>query len=226
MNTVGIFLKSFKNDPLKFIRVKSYEQFLIFFEGYLTREIEENPSTQLFIENFKQYVCRYFRLNGVVGNPLLLVKYYSVSDEQAFALFFDLFENFSNETICYYDDLYAGNIAISPLKTASKNFASIETPPVLACLLRIKNQPKFVGQLPSLHRLLEIVSSFVSQHSDDTASSMFLLSLTQYVFDFYKIKYAIRPSLTVIDLFTESDEAAFYKFYELLDSFLQNNCKS
>lgn len=42
MNTVGIFLKSFKNGPLKFIRVKSYEQFLIFFEGYLTREIEED----------------------------------------------------------------------------------------------------------------------------------------------------------------------------------------
>ena len=58
-----------------------------------------------------------------------------------------------------------------------------------------------------------------TQSSD---SAFFMLDLTKYICDYYQIKQRVyRHGLTIINLFTPSDEAAFYKFYELLDEFMK-----
>ena len=91
-------------------------------------------------------------------------------------------------------------------------------------LYKIKDKPQiFVGSPPSYKVLLEIFPGYtLCLYEELQDSSTFINEFSKYICDYYQIKqHVYRNELTIINLFTESDTAAFYKFYELLDEFLK-----
>lgn len=208
------FMNKFKESPLKIIRTYSYDVFLDFLDGYLYRETENSESIQL-IKKFKNYICKYFDVYNTKCNELMLLKYYTVSDDQAFNLLFDLFENFIKGNI--YPEYNKNQIN---QQSFHNKHLDLKSNPLLDCLIRVKNQPAFVGTPPSFYRLSEILS-MNCQNNRNVSEFMYKLSI--FLFDHYQLPNAPRPSITIINLFTESDEEAFYKFFELFDEFIATN---
>lgn len=96
---------------------------------------------------------------------------------------------------------------------------------VIEFLYRVKERPYiYVGNPVSYERLLEAFSGYtlcLCEECNDIDSSYFMLAFLQYIYDYYGVKGVLRKGLYLISMFTETDETAFYKFYELLDAFVQ-----
>ena len=58
-NNITGFLYEFQKDPLSYIRTYSYDEFLIFFDGYLLCEYRMNPSAKYFTNDFKKSTLMY-----------------------------------------------------------------------------------------------------------------------------------------------------------------------
>lgn len=213
-NNITDFLIEFQKNPYQYIRTYSYDEFLLFFHGYLLCEIKVNPSIKLFIEGFKEYVCEFYNIKNCIYNELNIIKFFSSSDEEAFTTLFDLFNSFAKG-----DSYNRQPLKINKFVNIINNRPHIIKPnALLRQLEKIREHPILVGSPPSFHTLLNLLFSVKHNGCDEYN---FIMLLTDYIFNFFQIEHAVRPSLTIIDLFTDSDEAAFYKFYELLDEFLE-----
>lgn len=90
-------------------------------------------------------------------------------------------------------------------------------------LYKIKDKPQvFVGHPPSYKVLLEIFPGYtLCLYEELQDTSTFISDFSKYICNYYNLKDVRRADLTIINLFTESDTDAFYKFYELLDEFMK-----
>lgn len=96
---------------------------------------------------------------------------------------------------------------------------------IVEFLYRVKKRPHiYVGNPVSYECLLDVFSGYtlcLSEENNDMESTYFMLDFMQYIYDYYRVKGVLRKGLYLISMFTETDEAAFYKFYELLDAFVE-----
>jgi len=85
----------------------------------------------------------------------------------------------------------------------------------------IKKPYLFVGEHPFYTELVSFLNGyFVRIKEEDNEAGIFIDEFIQFICDYYGIKNVKRNGLTVINLFTDNEEQAFYKFLELLNEFL------
>ena len=92
-------------------------------------------------------------------------------------------------------------------------------------LYRVKDKPQvYFGENPSFIKLMDILSTYmlIAEDNIDKDSVHFLNRFNEYVCKYYGLKNVLRYGLTAINMFTESDTAAFYKFFELFECFLES----
>ena len=96
---------------------------------------------------------------------------------------------------------------------------------IVEFLYRVKKRPHiYVGNPVSYERLLDVFSGYtlcLYEECNDMESNCFMLDFLQHIYDYYGVKGVLRKGLYLISMFTEIDEVAFYKFYELLEAFVK-----
>lgn len=94
--------------------------------------------------------------------------------------------------------------------------------PILTFLQHVQEEPYlYFRDTPSYEKLLNMISSYsMIAPVVDSASSFFMIAFANYICAYYGISGVLRGGLTIINLFTSSDEEAYCKFYELLGKFL------
>ena len=94
---------------------------------------------------------------------------------------------------------------------------------LLEFFMKVKEKPQiYVGDHPSYKEFLSFLGGYASRiEEEDPEALEFSQEFLQYILEYYNLKGVLRNGYTVINLFTESDEAAFYKFFELLDEYLK-----
>ena len=101
---------------------------------------------------------------------------------------------------------------------------------IVEFLYLVKKRPHiYVGNPVSYENLLDVFSGYtlcLSEEYNDMESNCFMLDFMQYTYEYYGVKGVLRKGLYLISMFTETDEAAFYKFYELLDAFVEQRQSS
>ena len=73
---------------------------------------------------------------------------------------------------------------------------------------------------PSFERFQSLLGGYLLRQSEiDKTTLKFFGQLADFICNYYDIQ-PIRNHINVLQLFTVSDEAAFYKFFELFDEFM------
>lgn len=95
-------------------------------------------------------------------------------------------------------------------------------------LYKIKKAPyMYFGNNPKYNDLLTLLDGYqmrLLEENDESQNLLmaeFLIEFTAFVCSYYDVKNTVRNGLMVINLYTESDEVAFFRFFELLDLFLE-----
>ena len=92
-------------------------------------------------------------------------------------------------------------------------------------LQEIKARPKIYLGTISLELLDAFIGGCICYHHKLTGSYLeFLPGFDKFIHDRFDIQ-STQGWATIIRFFSESDEAAFYKFYDLLEEFLSLNNK-
>ena len=84
-----------------------------------------------------------------------------------------------------------------------------------------KNPRAYIGEPPSLNRLLRIVFDYqICLAAIAPQMNNWLVPFSNYVFDYYSVEPEL-PGLSIMSYYSKSDEEAFYKFFELWDRFIE-----
>ena len=95
---------------------------------------------------------------------------------------------------------------------------------ILSFFEKIREKPEMYFKSPSFSQFLNVFNAYeliaLTEVEVDIPSACFLLELGQYICNYYNLHGVRRAHLLAIHLFTETEEAAFHKFFELLDEFI------
>jgi len=88
---------------------------------------------------------------------------------------------------------------------------------------KIKETPQlYISEHPSYDEFLSFIGGYIRRLSEtDSHISYFMMGFAEFVRDYYHVKSTLRGELTLIKLFTPMENQAFYKFFELMDKYVE-----
>lgn len=198
-------LKLIRKNPELYLGEVSLFAFDRFWSGYITKEheINENVKGAINLHKLQRYIEYLYELSPSSMGCSNTIRELSKNEEEAFYLFFKLLDE--------YVECESMLISVDCL-----NFLEI-----------VRKRPTLYLGEPSFKALQHLISGFSTREEDEFRSmsriGANLYKFQEYVENLYNFDEPSENCFALIEKIEEHDKEAFYLFFKLLDSFLENS---